>query len=359
MIRFIRFYDLKLCSWMSSSVWNISAQFRTIKTQQRLNCLSVGRTPKVVQFSRALNESLAGEWRIEFRPCRFTQLSAVNCHLSRQKCRLYVCGSRLYIEQHGTIAFWHVSVALPFTSLSPTHTLSLSLTKSCVSIEACEKVSASALCKINAMFVCVYVCMTIPDFPGKVGCTHYVCHAPASINQSKLSNAYKLYASALHCPADAAVGVGVEMLPACLPGPGLGTQPDRTITRHVLHKCNMHTTYTWTRGRVQDRQGKLSARERAWAHWIGSGFGIGLQVQLTTCRRQARKVCECIYILYMCVYVCMYVSVWVCVCERLLELVECRLSRRRWEDVGKAIAVVVPSLSPVWSYVNGQWLLGY
>lgn len=155
MIRFIRFYGLKLCSWMSSSVWNISLQFRTIKTQQRLNCLSVGRTTKLVQFSRALNESLAGEWRIEFRQCRFTQLSAVNCHLSRQKCRLYVCDSRLYIDQHSTIAFWRVSVAPPFTSLS--HTLSLSLTKSCVSIEACEKVSASALCKINAMFVCVCV----------------------------------------------------------------------------------------------------------------------------------------------------------------------------------------------------------
>lgn len=124
MIRFIRFYGLKLCSWMSSSVWNISLQFRTIKTQQRLNCLSVGRTTKLVQYSRALNESLAGEWRIEFRQRRFTQLSAVNCHLSRQKCRLYVCDSRLYIEQHSTIAFWRVSVAPPFTSLS--HTLSLS-----------------------------------------------------------------------------------------------------------------------------------------------------------------------------------------------------------------------------------------
>lgn len=145
---------------MSNSVWNISLQFRTIKTEQRLNCLSVGRRMKLVQFSSlSLNESLAGEWRIEFgqrQRQRFTQLSAVNCHLSRQKCWLYVCGSRLYIEQHSTIAFWHVSptLSLPL-SLSPF----LCLTKSCVSIEACEKVSASALCKINAMFVCVCVCV--------------------------------------------------------------------------------------------------------------------------------------------------------------------------------------------------------
>lgn len=154
MNRLIRFYSLKLCSWMSNSVWSISPQFRTIKTEQRLNCLSVGRRMKLVQFASSLNESLAGEWRIEFgqRQRRFTQLSAVNCHLSRQKCWLYVCDSRLYMEQHSTIAFWHVS-----PPLSPTHTLSLCLTKSCVSIEACEKVSASALCKINAMFVGVYV----------------------------------------------------------------------------------------------------------------------------------------------------------------------------------------------------------
>lgn len=210
MIRFIRFYGLKLCSWMSSSVWNISLQFRTIKTQQRLNCLSVGRTTKLVQFSRALNESLAGEWRIEFRQCRFTQLSAVNCHLSRQKCRLYVCDSRLYIEQQSTIAFWRVSVAPPFTSLS--HTLSLSLwPKAAFQLKLAKKYLHRHYAK-STRCLCVYVCMTIPDFPGKVGCTHYVCHAPASINQSKLSNAYKLYASALHCPADAAVGV--EMLPA-------------------------------------------------------------------------------------------------------------------------------------------------
>lgn len=252
------------------------------------------------------------------------------------------------MEQHSTIAFWHVS-----PPLSPTHTLSLCLTKSCVSIEACEKVSASALCKINAMFVYVCVCMTIADFPGKVGCTHYVCHAPASINQSKLSNAYKLYASSLHCPTDAAVGV--EMLPGPGAGAGPGMQPDRTITRHVLHKCNMHTTYTWTRGWGGEAECKgtcVGSLDRIW-FW----FGIGLQVQLTTCRRQSQeRVCVCIDV-YICVCVCVCIDE--CVCERLLELVECRLSGRRWEDVGKAIAVVVPSLCPAWSYVNGQWLLGF
>lgn len=111
----------------------------------------------------------------------------------------------------------------------------------------------------------------------------------------------------------------------CLPGSGRragpGTQPDRTITRHVLHKCNMHTTYTWARrgeggGEAECKGTCVGSLDRIW-FW----FGIGLQVQLTTCRRQSQEsVCVCVYI-YM--YVC------VCVCERLLELVECRLSGRR------------------------------
>lgn len=274
MNRLIRFYSLKLCSWMSNSVWSISPQFRTIKTQQRLNCLSVGRRMKLVQFASSLNESLAGEWRIEFgqRQRRFTQLSAVNCHLSRQKCWLYVCDSRLYMEQHSTIAFWHVS-----PPLSPTHTLSLSVwPKAAFQLKLAKKYLHRHYAKsTRCLCVRVCVCMTIADFPGKVGCTHYVCHAPASINQSKLSNAYKLYASSLHCPTDAAVGV--EMLPGPGAGAGPGTQPDRTITRHVLHKCNMHTTYTWreeTRqaGEAECKGTCVGSLDRIW-FW----FGIGLR----------------------------------------------------------------------------------